>query len=307
MCGRTVPESNRTIHELRCSGTPPNEEVLVQTTERGHSPISIAIASLDLGPVNGEWECPACTYRNERLRYSCEICLAQAPTDSIPPPARAGAARLVDDAMGQDTRGGSNRADTQEEERLESLAGSMALGAGIGAWLNDSNRERGAIVGAGVGFLGNILLRLARSENESLARPSSTGEYATVDDFMRVGSTLRGALRRGARDGRREYGDRVDVDVSFEQLERFQSDRPDARVFDQLPVHTFQGEQGGREQGGTPDLTPDACCICLETLQRGDRLKTLPCCHHFHAHCVDSWLSHHHTCPICKFSLHDFS
>lgn len=52
----------------------------------------------------------------------------------------------------------------------------------------------------------------------------------------------------------------------------------------------------------------DRCVICLETFQRGDRLRLLPCGHRFHCSCIDKWLSGsfshdnclNSSCPTCK-------
>ena len=32
------------------------------------------------------------------------------------------------------------------------------------------------------------------------------------------------------------------------------------------------------------------CSICLEDFQYGQKMGLLPCCHRFHAHCVNDWL-----------------
>mmetsp|Transcript_18946 Transcript_18946/g.26089 ORF Transcript_18946/g.26089 Transcript_18946/m.26089 type:complete len:251 (-) Transcript_18946:151-903(-) len=45
------------------------------------------------------------------------------------------------------------------------------------------------------------------------------------------------------------------------------------------------------------------CMICLEDIQKGDKLKTLPCSHAFHAACCDKWLSINASCPVCKYCI----
>ncbi|XP_071717733.1 E3 ubiquitin-protein ligase At1g63170-like [Rutidosis leptorrhynchoides] len=45
------------------------------------------------------------------------------------------------------------------------------------------------------------------------------------------------------------------------------------------------------------------CCICLCSYDDGTELRELPCCHHFHATCIDKWLYINATCPLCKFNI----
>ena len=44
----------------------------------------------------------------------------------------------------------------------------------------------------------------------------------------------------------------------------------------------------------------DSCGICLESFSNGEKLKTMPCLHAFHADCLDKWLAVSGTCPVCK-------
>ncbi|KAI4299555.1 hypothetical protein L6164_033001 [Bauhinia variegata] len=43
------------------------------------------------------------------------------------------------------------------------------------------------------------------------------------------------------------------------------------------------------------------CSVCLEQVNVGDLLRSLPCLHQFHANCIDPWLRQQGTCPVCKF------
>ncbi|KAL6636790.1 hypothetical protein ACP70R_024362 [Stipagrostis hirtigluma subsp. patula] len=49
--------------------------------------------------------------------------------------------------------------------------------------------------------------------------------------------------------------------------------------------------------------TCTCCSICLDNYGDGDVLRMLPECGHlFHRECVDPWLRHHPTCPVCRTS-----
>ncbi|XP_045172651.2 RING finger protein 215-like isoform X2 [Mercenaria mercenaria] len=53
----------------------------------------------------------------------------------------------------------------------------------------------------------------------------------------------------------------------------------------------------------SPDGTNDTCAICLEKFFLKQKLRVLPCGHHFHTKCVDPWLVRSHTCPLCKLNI----
>ncbi|KAL3520843.1 hypothetical protein ACH5RR_018992 [Cinchona calisaya] len=48
------------------------------------------------------------------------------------------------------------------------------------------------------------------------------------------------------------------------------------------------------------------CTVCLADYHKEDTLRILPKCgHFFHAVCIDIWLHHHSTCPVCRLSLRE--
>ncbi|KAI3461354.1 hypothetical protein Pfo_018017 [Paulownia fortunei] len=45
----------------------------------------------------------------------------------------------------------------------------------------------------------------------------------------------------------------------------------------------------------------DDCPICLSEFQERETVKLIPYCGHvFHSRCIDTWLSLHVTCPLCR-------
>ena len=67
-------------------------------------------------------------------------------------------------------------------------------------------------------------------------------------------------------------------------------------------------------EGATPDVVVQAlplrevsldepvkkCPICLEDMESGSEVRTLPCDHFYHAACVDNWLKQKSSCPVCR-------
>jgi len=46
-----------------------------------------------------------------------------------------------------------------------------------------------------------------------------------------------------------------------------------------------------------------SCCVCLEDVCCGNKVRTLPCLHTFHAECAEEWLKKKKVCPLCQFSI----
>ncbi|KAF8396802.1 hypothetical protein HHK36_018435 [Tetracentron sinense] len=45
------------------------------------------------------------------------------------------------------------------------------------------------------------------------------------------------------------------------------------------------------------------CSVCLEQVNIGELIRSLPCLHQYHANCIDPWLRQQGTCPVCKFRV----
>jgi hypothetical protein len=63
---------------------------------------------------------------------------------------------------------------------------------------------------------------------------------------------------------------------------------------------------GGGGGGLVIGTSRDDCAVCLSEYQNGEQVRLLPLCRHsFHLHCIDTWLSTHETCPVCRHSVLD--
>jgi len=50
----------------------------------------------------------------------------------------------------------------------------------------------------------------------------------------------------------------------------------------------------------------DAICgVCLGEYSEGEELRLLPCSHHYHRECCDTWLLQRNTCPTCRSPIDD--
>jgi hypothetical protein len=46
------------------------------------------------------------------------------------------------------------------------------------------------------------------------------------------------------------------------------------------------------------------CCICLESMPQGEKVRILPCRHVFHHECINGWFEQtKFSCPMCKMDL----
>ncbi|KAF4663957.1 hypothetical protein FOL47_005476 [Perkinsus chesapeaki] len=44
--------------------------------------------------------------------------------------------------------------------------------------------------------------------------------------------------------------------------------------------------------------TRGSCAVCMDSLQAGEEVRTLPCLHRYHVACIDEWLKSSPTCPM---------
>lgn len=126
------------------------------------------------------------------------------------------------------------------------------------------------------------------------------------------------------------FANRIQELLEFDEPEPEPPHRPRRRRLtidqvEQVPIGVFGGSQlvynevivnTGESDEDTPQLIKnrfiqptnhslDACTICLDEYEIGDKLRCLPCRHAFHADCIAKWLIERSaTCPLCKMDLY---
>ncbi|KAF8101678.1 hypothetical protein N665_0201s0005 [Sinapis alba] len=72
-----------------------------------------------------------------------------------------------------------------------------------------------------------------------------------------------------------------------------------AEVIESFPTFVYSDVKAVRIGKGGVE-----CAVCLCEFEDEETLRLMPpCCHVFHADCVDVWLSEHSTCPLCRADL----
>ncbi|KAJ4719990.1 E3 ubiquitin-protein ligase SDIR1 [Melia azedarach] len=122
--------------------------------------------------------------------------------------------------------------------------------------------------------------------------------------------------------------DREFDELDYETLRALDADNvPTASMSDEeinaLPVHKYKvsGSQSGASSMQSASSSAPAeqkkldtaiavgslktedeltCTVCLEQVNVGETVRSLPCLHQFHANCIDPWLRQQGTCPVCK-------
>jgi len=78
-------------------------------------------------------------------------------------------------------------------------------------------------------------------------------------------------------------------------------------VIQKLPSRICSGERQPKHVSSCADgeskESEDVCSVCMETYQKGDVVKQLPCKHEFHGDCIDRWLNLKDACPLCRAKL----
>lgn len=70
-------------------------------------------------------------------------------------------------------------------------------------------------------------------------------------------------------------------------------------VYHILKLFKSRSEPKRKMQEKTMEKVIGECSICLQEMTTHS-ITALPCAHIFHTSCIQKWLQHHSTCPICE-------
>lgn len=54
------------------------------------------------------------------------------------------------------------------------------------------------------------------------------------------------------------------------------------------------------KEDATENAEEHVCSICLCAYEEKEEVRLLPCRHHFHKECIDTWFTSHNRCPLCR-------
>eukprot|EP01083_Nonionella_stella_P017360 48553_1 len=90
--------------------------------------------------------------------------------------------------------------------------------------------------------------------------------------------------------------DILDIGAFLRHFQRYAMSEEDRQqLIRSLPTRTLNASE----------VITKSCRICLSSFVVDDQIRTLPCFHQFHVHCVDTWFESKLTCPTCRHSIQD--
>jgi len=229
------------------------------------------------------WSCSRCTFINGMTNFQCHLCSYRNPNNNT----QHSSAPVINSASGAIMGGvlGGFSA-SMRGRNVASGALNGAIGGAVGGALVDN-------------LLSNFPTRSTSLTARSRSNPTSILRNPRSLTFERLAN---GSLRINSAGSlaAQEYvlGQMIDQGrLSYTQMEEVFGNGTENRGAEDSLIQSLPSSKI------TKSDEKNDCCICLDELKVGDRMRRLPCLHTFHKQCVDKWLKTNATCPICKHSI----
>jgi len=74
-----------------------------------------------------------------------------------------------------------------------------------------------------------------------------------------------------------------------------------------MPTTNFKPAAVAKDSAGSSNSEEGVaeCRVCLSEFEANETLRTLPCLHRFHKHCIDEWIKRNAVCPVCRVPLRE--
>ena len=243
------------------------------------------------GAGQGKWICGACTFENDnQLHLNCSLCGTTRDMHAEAVPGNGeDFQRVLDEGM-------ARRLQAEEDAR-------MNIGSpGSGGMLapppprddRPAQRPRPLFHSAALDPF-DLIERLQQLHSRPRDRPENG-----LDGLPR--GFPNGLFRVSSNGHGLQFSVRGVSDVSMEDASDHDNRGATNDEINVLPTHEYTKKQESSEQTGK-DGEAEPCAICLCEFEQGDRVRTLPCFHNFHQHCIDPWLVQNKVCPVCRVSV----
>lgn len=156
-------------------------------------------------------------------------------------------------------------------QRQQTRAQAAARQAGFSAWVERLNRQR----------LANGQPALSAESLQLVLRERELNDGQDYDGLLQFDE---------------ESGPAVEALLSTMGATQQEIERCPSRI-----VQVGDDLLATEEEGNSTTTALHVCAVCLEPYAAGQRVRTVPCFHSFHAACLDPWLSNKASCPVCKF------
>jgi hypothetical protein len=130
---------------------------------------------------------------------------------------------------------------------------------------------------------------------------TTTSEMRIITDFVNTLNETRISIKRIQERRRRSFNEIANI-IRMISIERLNNNINNEDLED---VKIVLSEDDYERLPSIENINEDIkCSICLENIEKNEKIKDITCKHEFHIECLKMWLCNQSVkCPICRFDL----